>query len=405
MNVFSPAADTASPRDRLVRSLAYYWLFVCLGSDAGIIGPSLPSLARQTGTSVETMGLLFLLGAGGATLGTILSGRLFGRLSGHRVMGIAQWGAAVFLALVPFVPWFWVLCVVFVLKGICAGVFATGGNTLLVWTHREKATAYLNGLHFCFGLGAFLAPLVIAQVLGVEGGYRLAFWFLASFMALAGLRVFALAGRPAAGVEKRADVAQTPEQHRDSVRRTRAVLISAALYLFFYVGAEISFGGWIFTYTVAMGIAPVVTAAYLNSGFWLLFTIGRLVSVGAAVRLRPERIIPISLVGCLAAAALLLVLPASRTALWATTLGLGFFMAPLWPMGYALAGRTVHLSAARSSAILVGDTVGGMLLPSATGFIIRATSPRAMVWLVGGGMVLNAMAYVAMRFRRLLPRP
>ena len=42
--------------------------------------------------------------------------------------------------------------------GLPAGMISTGGNTLLMWTHGRKAGPYINGLHFSFGLGAFLAP-------------------------------------------------------------------------------------------------------------------------------------------------------------------------------------------------------------------------------------------------------
>ena len=32
----------------------------------------------------------------------------------------------------------------------------TGANALLVWTHRDKRSMYMNALRFFFGLGAFL---------------------------------------------------------------------------------------------------------------------------------------------------------------------------------------------------------------------------------------------------------
>ena len=390
-------ADEPTQREKLARTVSYYWLFVCLGLDIGITGPSLPSLAAQTGAPVESLGILFLLGAGGGTLGTILSGRLLDRLFAHPIMGLAQLGAAALLASVPSVSRFWLLCGLYVCKGVCVGIFATGANTLLLWTHRRKASPYLNGLHFCFGLGAFLAPLVAAQVLAEQGGYRWAFWVLAIFMGLAGLRVLLLRGRPLPDARSSAVDRQTSEQRRIATARVRIVLVAAALYLFFYVSAEISYGGWIFTYTVAAGLASETVAAYLNSGFWLLFTIGRLVSVPAAVFFPPQRIIPVSILGCLVATALLVAANSALTILWIASLGLGFFMGPIWPSGFSLVGRMVHLTAKRSSMVLIGDTIGAMILPSLIGFAVGATSPQAMIWLVGASLFLTAAAFAVIR--------
>src|SRR6266849_10845863 len=63
----------------------------------------------------------------------------------------------------------------------------TGANTLLIWTHGAKVGPYMNGLHFCFGLGACGAPLLVAQVIGGAGGYRWAYWTLAAVMTLVSL--------------------------------------------------------------------------------------------------------------------------------------------------------------------------------------------------------------------------
>ncbi len=57
-----------------------------------------------------------------------------------------------------------------------------GGNTLLVWVHREKVGPFMNALHFFLGVGAFLSPIMIAQVVLLSGGIRGAYWALALLM-------------------------------------------------------------------------------------------------------------------------------------------------------------------------------------------------------------------------------
>jgi len=93
---------TSTKNEAIQRTLSYYFLFVCLGLDMAIGGPTLPALAAQTGSRLGQMGLLFLAGSIGYTLGTLISGRIFDRTRGHPVMGIAQLFVAALLVLIPF---------------------------------------------------------------------------------------------------------------------------------------------------------------------------------------------------------------------------------------------------------------------------------------------------------------
>ncbi len=51
------------------------------------------------------------------------------------------------------------------------------------------------------------------------------------------------------------------------------------LFFFLYVGAEVGFGGWIFTYAVALDLGSETAAAYLTSAFWGALTFGRLLTI------------------------------------------------------------------------------------------------------------------------------
>jgi len=380
-----------SKNDATRWTLGYYLLFICLGLNTAVIGPTLPALADQTHTPLGHMGWLFLAGAVGYTLGTTLGGRVFDRVRGHPVLGMAQLAAAALLVLVPMLPRFWLLLGVLTCKGVADGLVNTGANTLLVWTHGEKVGPYMNGLHFCFGLGAFLAPILVAQVIGVAGGYRWAFWALAACATLVSLRLLTLAGHP------------RPAHHHDPGTRARVgariyypLVMPAALFLFFYVGAEVAFGGWVYTYAVALKLASAVGAAYLTSGFWLSFTLGRLLSIPMATRFTPPQIVLAALCSCLSLLALVIIIPDSSFVLWSVALGLGFCMAPLWPAGFTLAGQSLTLTASVSGMILLGDSFGCMVLPWLVGQAIAVTGPRALVYLVSGSLLCNVLAFVAM---------
>jgi FHS family Na+ dependent glucose MFS transporter 1 len=383
--------STFARNEAIRRTFGYYFLFICLGLDSAILGPTLPALASQTASRLGQMGLVFLVGAIGYTLGTIIGGRVFDRLPGHPVLGIAQLFAAVLIFFIPLAASLWVLLAILVCKGFAEGFVNTGANALLVWTHGEKVAPFMNGLHFFFGLGAFLSPLLVAQVVGVAGGYRWAYWVLAAAAALVGLRMLTMSGSPHPAQAHARDTAQNSHGTVPI-----ALVISAMLFLFFYVGAEITFGGWVYTYAVTLNLASAAGAAYLTSAFWAAFTVGRLLSIPAATRFTPKQVILAASFGCLTILALGIVFSGSSASLWLMAIGLGFCMAPIWPTGFTMAGQSIAMTGKITGVILLGDSFGGMVLPTVVGKVIESSGARAMVYLVFGSLVLNLLAFAGM---------
>ena len=266
--------------EKLGNTIGYYLLFISLGFSLGITGPALPSLAEQTGSTLGAIGAIFLLGALGGMLGTAVSGRLLDRLPrSHLLLGLAQLISAALFALIPQAGSLPLLLLIFFINGLPGGMINTGANTLLMWTHGKKAGPYINGMHFAFGLGAFLAPTVFAQVLKLGGTYQHAYWALAGLAVLISLFMLFLPGSPE-HPDKQADSVQPQE----NLRKILPTVIIAMLFLFFYVGSEITFGNWVYTYTLTLDLADATRAAYLTSGFWLAFTIGRAISIAVLHR-------------------------------------------------------------------------------------------------------------------------
>ncbi len=372
------------------RTFGYYFIFVCLGLSTGILGPTLPSLAEQVKVSVGQMGLLFFIGSLGATTGTFIGGRMFGKLRGHMVLGLSQLAIGALIALVPFAPNLWLLALILLVKAFAEGLINTGANTLMLWSHGEKVGPFMNGLHFFFGLGAFLAPFLLAQLVSFHISYHWAFWALAVFDLVVGLRVLLLPGDPQ-------HTPQKTEQGHPAVKVNYSLVLISFLFLFFYVGAEIAFGGWIFTYATVLKLTNEALGAYLTSAFWLAFTIGRLISVAVATRFSARQVISTASLACLAFLGILILLPGSQAALWITTAGLGFCMAPIWPTGFTLAGQILPQEARVTSLVLLGDSFGGMVLPWLVGRFLDLTGPRAMVFLVFASLVANLAAFLGMR--------
>jgi FHS family Na+ dependent glucose MFS transporter 1 len=279
---------------------------------------------------------------------------------------------------------------VFIVKGITVGLVNTGANTLLLWTHGKKAAPFINALHFFFGLGSFLSPLIFGLLIGAGGKYSDAFLLLGFFDLLVGAIVLVSLSVPAPQQK------QSPDEAAGQTGWYLApIVLSAAFFLFFYVGAELTFGGWIYTYAITLHLADAVRAAYLTSIFWLGFTIGRLISIPAAIRFSPRQIIPVALAGCAAFLGLLILAPGSTAVLWITAAGAGFCMAPLWPSGYTLAGQSLRLTARVSGLILLGDSIGGMVLPGLMGLLMERAGATAMTPVVLGSLAATFLAFLA----------
>jgi FHS family Na+ dependent glucose MFS transporter 1 len=378
--------------EKLRNTIGYYLLFINLGFGLGITGPALPSLAEQTGSTLGAIGSIFLVGSSGGMLGTAISGRILDRVPRrHLVLGLAQLTSAVMLAVTPLAGNLPVLLLIFFISGLPVGMINTGGNTLLMWTHGKKAGPYMNGLHFAFGLGAFLAPTVFAQVLNLGGAYHHAYWALAGLAVPVGLFILFLPGSPE-HPDKREDSARLQE----NLRQVLPAVVIAMLFLFFYVGSELTFGNWIYTYALTLNLADATRAAYLTSGFWLSFTIGRAISIPTAARSKPAQILAVAFLGGLGALALAILAPKSINMLWAATLAVGFFIAPIWATGYNLAGQSIKLTATISSIIILGDSLGAVVLPWATGQAIERFGAQTMPRLVFLSLTINALIFVIM---------
>jgi FHS family Na+ dependent glucose MFS transporter 1 len=366
-------------REGVYITIGYYLAYVAVGLATAVLGPTLPGLAAQTQTQLTTISLLFTSLSLGYLIGSLQGGRLYDRVPGHPVMAMGLLIMAAMLAVVPFMSRLWLLGLAVLTLGITSGAVDVGGNTLLVWVYGRQVGPFMNGLHFCFGLGSFLSPIIVAQALRVGGDITWAYWALSLLILPGALWLFRLAS-PKAQVDSidEAMVQRSPKRYRPT-RSGRGLLVLIVLFFFLYVGAEAGFGGWIFTYAVALKLGSETTAAYLTSAFWGALTLGRLLGIPLAARIRPRWILLADLVGCLISLGVLLLWSDSLAATWIGTLGLGFSMASIFPTVISLAERRMKITGQITGWFLAGSSIGGMFLPWLIGQLFDTVGPTSTV--------------------------
>jgi FHS family Na+ dependent glucose MFS transporter 1 len=362
----------------MTTTAGYYAAFIALGMVAASLGPTLPWLADNTKTQLGQISLLFTARSVGYFLGSIMGGRFYDRVPGHLLFATMLVAMAACMAVIPLTSIFWLLVAILLLLGIGEAYVDVGGNAMLVWVHGREVGPYMNALHFFFGVGAFLSPIIIAWVIAWSDGITWAYWLLALLIVPVALYMTRLVS-PAA-----------PTKSVDGVEiQVNYVLVGlSALFMSLVVGAEVSFGGWIYTYAVALDLASVRNAAYLTSAFWGALTLGRLIGIPIAARFRPRSILLVDLIGCVASVLVILVFSASTAMVWIGAAGLGFFMASIFPTVLSWAERRMTMSGFVTSWFLVGASVGAMTLPWIIGQLFETIGPQVTMMLILADLVV-----------------
>ena len=100
------------------QTAAYFIAFITLGLASAALGPALPYLAAQTGSELSQISILFTAKATGYLLGSLIGGRFYDRLPGHKVMFVGLIGMVLTVALTPVVPMLWFLVLVLFFLGL-----------------------------------------------------------------------------------------------------------------------------------------------------------------------------------------------------------------------------------------------------------------------------------------------
>ncbi|GAP06480.1 fucose permease [Anaerolinea thermolimosa] len=384
MNELKPKALETRSGFMIIKTLIYYAAFIALGLTTASLGPTLPGLAETTRTDISRISFLFVMRSLGYLLGSINAGRLYDKKPGNPVMGLALFLAGALLMAVPLIPYLWLLAIVILLVGFTEGTVDVGGNTLLVWLHQDRVGPYMNGLHFTFGIGALLSPVIVAQAISLSGSYRWAYWVLGLIM----LPIAAWIVRvPSPQFQK--------DESRPLESRTNTYLLALLVMFFFlYVGAESSFGGWVYTYTINMGLGTETSAAYLTSLFWGALTIGRLLAIPIASRLRPGVMLGIDLAGCLLSLGIINLFSYSPTALIIGTIGTGIFMASIFPTLINLAQQKMQITGKITSWFFVGASSGGMFLPWIIGQLFIPVGPRITMLAILISLLVSTVIFI-----------
>lgn len=142
----------------------------------------------------------------------------------------------------------------------------------------------------------------------------------------------------------------------------------AALFLLFYVGAEVSLGSWSYTFLTEERHEATLLSGWLVSGYWLGLTLGRLFLARIAERVGNKRMIQGCLIGVVIGVVLIWLAPIGAVAAFGLLLT-GFSLGPIFPTTIAL----------------LPSLIPARIVPSAIGFVASLGSMGAALfpWIAG----------------------
>lgn len=380
---------------------SYYAAYLMLGLMLTSIGPCMSALEEQTGSTTSAVGFLVVVMSLGYMAGSIVGGRLYGRRVGHRILSSSLLAMALLTLTIPWLGALWMLIVVFALAGLALGIMDVGGNTLLVWLYGSDVAPYMNALHLCFGIGAFIGPLVMNGFAAATGSAVDTYWLYAALMLPATVWLARMPSPVAPTVAAAAPGAA------GVLRRHWPVIALISAFFFMHVGAELVFGAYITSYADDLFYSESL-ARVVNSMFWGGLVVGRLIAIPLALRLKAAGMLRIDLLGAAAAIALIALLPDSTVALWTGTIVLGMSIASMIPSSINYAGERMPITGQITALFLIGGSAGSTVLPLIVGRLYGdepGTRPEMMVYVtvaaVAAAVVLfAAMAAATRRHRR-----
>ncbi|XP_064633007.1 major facilitator superfamily domain-containing protein 4A-like isoform X2 [Lineus longissimus] len=141
-------------------TIVYCGIFLGFGICVAFLGPTLLDLGCQVSEDMRKMSLVFFAQLLFVLIGSMFSGYLVNRIAADLMLFTATLLLPVCMAIIPFCKALWLLAVVLAVMGLNMGCIDCLANVQMIKTFGESVTPFLQAMHFFYGLGAFVSPMI-----------------------------------------------------------------------------------------------------------------------------------------------------------------------------------------------------------------------------------------------------
>ncbi len=355
--------------EKTQKNLKYtlFFTFFIFAMLTNVIGAVTNILIKEYSLSLAEAGLITLSFFAAYGLASLPAGLLACRYGYKKIYVAGVFLMTVGALFFGLVGTFSMLLVMSFVAGVGVTFIQVSANPLVQYAGaRKEYPGNLSIVHSLFGLGSFLAPIVIMQLVAKDISWRYFYFMIVALSVLVFLSVVKIK-------------VPTNMQNSFTVKSIfnyfkNASVMSSFIALFFYVGIEMGVAVWLITYFEAVRGIGLQTGAYLLSFFWLLLAVGRYIGGHLLKKYSPKLLVTMfSILGALSLAIGL----CGSTILSMIFLPLvGFFCSLLFPTIYSVTIENEKSGHSVVSGILFTAVIGGAIIPYLIGVISDAYGLR-----------------------------
>lgn len=341
-------------------------------------------------------------------------GYAYSRINFQVATAVAQSCAALFTFVIPHLHRLDFLLADFFAIGLFLGFWEAGSNVFILHLWGKETAPFMQSLHFMFGVGAMLIPL-IAQPFLIEDGFLESvgqnisvptnvtaevfhpekvmlvypYTFVACYLAMTAVLTTAVWHRYPETSEHPSRTVQDGEKEEEGGPTTKKawckmlLICLTAAFMHIYYGLQISFGSFLMTFAVQSDLGlRKQDGALLSTLFWLTFTLFRLVTVTVLDRLRGHSSIFFCLSIILVSNCFLVPFGNSNFVLLAVGVGMiGIGMSSVWASIFEFLESNFKVTSGISSIVVISAILGEFVFPVIISSFISAY-PLVLLWVV-----------------------
>ncbi len=312
------------------------------------------------------------------------------------------------------------------LPGLSLNWFLVGTHTVLLNMWGSKSAMALHAMHFCFGVGALLAPQIAKPFLrdphameaasntslyaSTQNSSDIAVQEIPFAIAAAGMTIgavlmmiFQCLPVPDSSPQRQAmkfnrSLCSPKNCGQGSAKRGLFYMALLWVYLFNSVGSEYSFEVYLYTYaTEKANPMSIAEAADLSTVYSSAFTGTRLVSIVVSKFVSVDNVMLGGAIGFVAMTTALSIWAFDNNiVLWIFAPLTGSCIAVQYPSGIAWSSLYLNINSVTTMVPMTGGKLGAVTFKYATGNLFSSTGIATLMYLVSCAAVLLATVYITM---------
>ncbi|KAI1286378.1 Major facilitator superfamily domain-containing protein 4B [Halotydeus destructor] len=394
---------------RYVKTTSLCCAFVCLGLMLSAIGPSMLEIQCAVGLSYNDVIKILPARSSGWVFGSLIVGVLHKHLNPIVSVAFCLAISGIGGILIPWTNSLVTMLAVTFIGHIGCGMMDNTANVLILYMWGQDSQPYMQALHFCFGLGSLIMPLVVSPFLS---GGEVPIEGLESNVTEIGtecvpenLRIhipFAMLGSccllmSAVFVYLSINHRQTDEHpsrlskaedsvtglKKDLIWTKRIAILLAGLFLFTLLGFEVGMGSFITSFAVMSNHhLTKQVGAYMTSLYFFTYTFFRLFAIGFVKKISIYLNITVEL-SILVIANIFLV-PFGNSVEWCLWVGValaGMGISTVWAATFSLLESCFPVTSGVASLLSVCACAGEWVYPVIMGYAIQYT-PQLFLYVI-----------------------